>query len=373
MPGIYIHIPYCHKACHYCNFHFSTNLRYIERTIGAILREAEFFAAEFSDLTFNTLYFGGGTPSLLDTTLLKSLLNTLNASYRLRLEECTLEANPEDIHPEKLLAWRSMGIDRLSIGIQSFEDQFLQKFNRNHTADQALKCIDEAKRAGFEHFNVDLIFGFPGQRLDQWVDDLKKAADIHPEHLSVYALTREEGTAYDYMVKTKKIEDVEDSVLSDMFYIAHDTLTSAGYNHYEISNYALPGHEARHNSSYWSGDIYLGFGPSAHSFLGSLRRWNLSDNALYEKKIFSGQRWYEEESMTDTMRFNELIITGIRTSKGISLTRCLQILGENTFKLWWTRVDRLIQKGVLKHSGDHLILENSYRFVSDKYAVDLML
>ena len=373
MPGIYVHIPFCHKACHYCNFHFSTNLRTVDGTLRAIVREAELMAPDFKTTTFTTLYFGGGTPSLLETSQLKSVFQTLCQNYHLQLQECTLEVNPEDIRSEKLVAWKSMGFDRLSIGVQSFEDTYLKAFNRNHTAKQARESIKKAKNAGFEHINVDLIFGFPNQSLDQWADDLRWVIDLYPKHLSVYALTREEGTAYDQMVKKKKLSDADESLLSDMFFLAHDVLTSAGYYHYEISNYAIPGHVARHNSSYWSGDIYLGLGPSAHSFFGDYRRWNIANNALYEKEILIGGKWYTEEFITDTIRFNELIITSIRTTRGIPIEQCRKLLSQDEFNLWWNKAIALIQKGILHNSNNFLVLNNSYRFISDRYTVELMI
>lgn len=373
MPGIYVHIPFCHKACHYCNFHFSTNLRTVDGTLRAIVREAELMAPDFRTTTFTTLYFGGGTPSLLETSQLNSVFQTLCQNYHLQLQECTLEVNPEDIRSEKLVAWKSMGFDRLSIGIQSFDDRFLNAFNRNHTAYQAKESIKKAAKAGFRHFNVDLIFGFPGQRLDQWATDLKMVIDLHPDHISIYALTREESTVYDHMVKKKKLNELDEYLLSEMFFLADDVLTSAGYDHYEISNYALPGHVARHNSSYWSGDIYLGIGPSAHSFFGQSRRWNLSNNARYEKAVMSGLKWYDEELLTDTIRFNELIITGIRTSAGIPIEKCRALIPDDTYNRWWDKACTLIQKGILQKVNNYLILDNRYRFISDKYAVELMI
>ena len=373
MPGIYVHIPFCHKACHYCNFHFSTNLKTVDGTLQAIKREAELMASDLKTITFTTLYFGGGTPSLLEPSQLKSVFQTLCQNYRLQLEECTLEVNPEDISSEKLAAWKSMGFDRLSIGIQSFDDRFLRAFNRNHTAYQAKESIKKAGKAGFQHFNVDLIFGFPGQRLDQWASDLNMAIDLRPNHISVYALTREESTAYDQMIKKKKIIEPDEYLLSEMFFFADDLLTSAGYDHYEISNYALPGHIAKHNSSYWNGDLYLGLGPSAHSFFGESRRWNIANNVLYEKAIISGLKWYEEEQLTDTIRFNELIITSIRTSRGIPIEKCRKLVSEDIFSQWWQKADALTQKGILRNTGDSLILYDDYRFVSDRFTLDLMI
>ncbi|MFN4298397.1 MAG: radical SAM family heme chaperone HemW [Thermaurantimonas sp.] len=373
MPGLYVHIPFCHKACHYCNFHFSTNLKTIHRTLGAIRKEAELQAEKFQDVSFTTLYFGGGTPSLLDLSDLSELFSVLRNLYVIYSVESTLEANPEDISSEKLEGWLEMGIDRLSIGIQTFNDAQLKIFNRNHTAAQARQCIDLAKSAGFSHFNLDLIFGFPGQTLKQWDDDLQKMLEIGPEHISVYALTREEGTAYDQLYKKGILDEVNESLVSDMFYLARERLTHAGYLHYEVSNYALPGHEARHNSGYWSGDLYLGLGPSAHSYAHDKRWWNFSNNALYEKTLFLNKKWYEEEILTNKNRFNEIIITGIRTSKGISIEKCKKFLDDEEFSDWYKKVEDLVKKGIFNLKADHLIINPEYLFISDTFALQLLI
>ncbi|GCD77796.1 coproporphyrinogen III oxidase [Thermaurantimonas aggregans] len=373
MPGLYVHIPFCHKACYYCNFHFSTNLKSLRSTLSAIRKEAELQAEKFRDITFNTLYFGGGTPSLLDLDYLSELISVIWSEYKLHSIESTLEANPEDITSKKLEGWLKLGFDRLSIGIQTFDDAQLKTFNRNHTSSQARQCIDVAKKTGFKHFNLDLIFGFPGQTLQQWDDDLQKMLEIGPEHISVYALTREEGTAYNHLYKKGMFKDVDETLVSDMFYLARERLTQAGYLHYEVSNYALPGHEARHNSNYWTGDFYLGLGPSAHSYIHNTRWWNFSNNALYEKALFTKQKWYEEETLTNKNRFNEIIITGIRTSKGISIEKCKNILDFDEFSDWYMKVESLIKKGIFKLEDDRIILHPDYLFISDTFAVQLLI
>lgn len=373
MPGIYVHIPFCHRACHYCNFHFSTNLKSIDNTLSAIGLEAELLSASLENVTFTTLYFGGGTPSLLSVEQLSRLIGLIHRLYTLNLTECTLEANPEDIIGEKLYAWQDMGINRLSIGIQTFNESNLKKFNRNHTAKQALDCIEISKSAGFQHFNVDLIFGFPNQSLEDWNRDLDTLLPLRPQHISVYALTREEGTAYDYMHRKGLTADVDDVLLSDMFFLARERLTGAGYCHYEISNYALPGHESRHNSSYWSGDSYLGLGPSAHSYLTDVRRWNIAHNARYEKALFSGKKWYEEETITRTKRFNERIIIGIRTNKGINLAECIPLLTDTEYAKWNKNLENLLNKGVFSLENHHIKLNPSYLFLADTFTVDLMI
>lgn len=373
MPGLYVHIPYCHKACHYCNFHFSTNLKTLKKTLNAIGKEVILQADKFHNVTFNTLYFGGGTPSLLELEDLTELLALIKSQYDIQPVECTIEANPEDITPYKLNGWLKAGFDRLSIGIQTFDDAQLKRFNRNHTASQAIQCIEMAKSAGFRHFNMDLIFGFPGQTLQQWEDDLKKLLELHPQHISIYALTREKGTAYDHMCKKGLIVEADDALVAEMFFLARQFLTKVGYHHYEVSNYALPGHEAIHNSNYWTGDLYLGLGPSAHSFLNDKRWWNFANNALYEKAIFSNQKWYDEEILTKKNRFNETILTGIRTSAGISILKCRDLLGDEEFKHWHKKVEDLVEKRIFKLVENQLVLQPEYLFISDTFAIQLLI
>lgn len=373
MPGIYIHIPYCHKACHYCNFHFSTNLKTINSTVEAICHEAGLVASEFSQVHFVTLYIGGGTPSLLHPGQLKKILHSVRENFRLTSQETTLEANPEDLLPEKLEEWLGLGIDRLSIGIQTFDEQFLRQFNRNHTSQQAFDALKQARRAGFLKYNVDLIFGFPGQSMDQWLSDLHRAIDLQPQHLSVYSLTREEGTAFDYMVRRRMIQEADEGLMSEMFFAARELLTSTGYQQYEISNYALPGYHALHNSNYWKGEPYIGLGPSAHSYTGTHRRWNISNNALYEKSLANGEKWYEEELLTPEIHFNELVITGIRTIWGIDMDRCLNLLRDEQKDQWLKKVDQLIEKNQLKKEKNHIILHPDYLFISDRIAIELMV
>lgn len=373
MPGIYIHIPYCHRACHYCNFHFSTNLKTVDLTIEAICREAGLVASDFASVRFTTLYLGGGTPSLLNFRQLEKLLKSVRENFSLAAQESTLEANPEDITHQNLESWLRLGIDRLSIGIQTFEEKFLRQFNRNHTSRQAMAALKYGRQAGFKKFNIDLIFGFPGQNVDQWLKDLNQSIELGPQHISLYSLTREEGTVYDYMVRKKVVREADEALLSDMFFAARELLTSTGYQHYEISNYAIPGHHALHNSSYWKGEPYAGLGPSAHSYTGTHRRWNVANNALYEKYIANSIKWYEEELITPEIHFNELVITGIRTIWGIDINSCLNLLPEEKKEKWLKKVEQLREKNQIKIEKNCITIQPEYLFISDKIAVELMI
>ena len=327
MAGIYIHIPYCKKACYYCNFHFSVSLKTTNDFIQALLKEIRLQQNYLEQEAISTVYFGGGTPSLLQKDDLQQIFNQLYRSFRIAPDaEITLEANPDDINPESLAMWKAAGINRLSIGIQSFFEEDLQWMNRAHNAIQAKNCIALAREAGFTNFSIDLIYGTPGLTDEQWKDNVKMALELGIPHLSCYALTVEAGTALQKMITLHKKEAIDTEKQARHFLLLMDWLQQAGYEHYEISNFARPGYKSRHNSSYWSGIAYLGLGPSAHSFNGSSRQWNIANNALYIQLLAKDTVPFEQESLTSTQRLNEYIMTSLRTSEGLDLTAV-----ENTF------------------------------------------
>ena len=273
MAGIYIHIPFCRKACHYCNFHFSTLLKGKNDFTQALLKEIELQNNYLQNEAIQTIYFGGGTPSLLEKNELFEIMKQLIQHYNIHEKaEITLEANPDDIDKEKLQEWKEAGVNRLSIGIQSFFEEDLKWMNRAHNAEQARNCISLAQQTGFDNLSVDLIYGTPTLTDEKWRENIGIAVTMNIAHLSCYALTVEPGTALQKMITQRKKEDIDTEKQARHFLLLTDWLEQSGYEHYEISNFAKPGYRSRHNSSYWSGEKYLGFGPSAHSFSGQYRQ-----------------------------------------------------------------------------------------------------
>ncbi|HEY6899882.1 MAG TPA: radical SAM family heme chaperone HemW, partial [Puia sp.] len=282
MAGIYLHIPFCRQACHYCNFHFSTSLNRKNDFIVALLKEMELRKDYTGKEPIETVYFGGGTPSLLEEGELGRIMERLNALFPVAPgAEVTLEANPDDIHPGLLRSWRATGINRLSIGIQSFFEEDLQWMNRAHNARQAIDCIRMAQDTGFTNMSIDLIYGGPTLPDPHWQENVGQAIGLQVPHLSCYALTVEPRTALDKMIHLHKKEDVNPDDQARQFLQLMEMAANAGYEHYEISNFAKPGMRSRHNSSYWQGKTYLGLGPSAHSFNGASREWNIANNSQY--------------------------------------------------------------------------------------------
>lgn len=329
MSGIYIHIPFCKQACFYCNFHFSTSVAQKSDMLAAMHQELRMhahpeagalpMAVPHSEL-IETVYFGGGTPSILSAQELGDLALAIKSNYHVSSEaEWTLEANPDDMTPEKLAGWGQIGINRLSIGIQSFNDDNLRWMHRAHDGTQAYKSIEMTSEAGFRNYSVDLIFGLPGLSDDQWRRNIDMVVRSAAPHIACYALTVEPRTPLEKMIRVGKKEDVDEDTQARQFHILIEELEAAGYEHYEISNFALPGFRSRHNSSYWQQKRYLGIGPSAHSFDGRNRYWNIANNALYIKAIREGRPFFEMERLTTTQQINEYIMTSLRTAEGMDL------------------------------------------------------
>ncbi|HMK03850.1 MAG TPA: radical SAM family heme chaperone HemW [Ferruginibacter sp.] len=323
MPGIYIHIPFCKQACHYCNFHFSTSLAQKEKMMKAIVKEISLSLSlngKAEAEIISTLYFGGGTPSILTIDDLKMIFDALRSRFMFADDiEITLEANPDDITELKLQEWRSAGINRLSVGIQSFIEEELKWMNRVHTAAESLACIDKIKTAGFNNFSVDLIYGSPLLTDDDWKKNVETIIEKNIPHISCYALTVEPKTALDKMIALHKKEPVDPEKQARQFLLLMDWLQEAGYEHYEISNFAKPGFRSKHNSSYWMGEPYYAFGPAAHAFNGQSRKWNIANNAQYIQSLEQGIIPFEEETLTVTQQLNEYIMTSLRTMEGLDL------------------------------------------------------
>lgn len=320
MSGIYVHIPFCKQACTYCDFHFSTNQQLRGQLVDALCREIAQRRDELNG-PIESLYFGGGSPSILSNDELSQIFGSLHEHFDLSaLNECTLESNPDDHSDEKLVHWRSLGIDRLSIGIQSFIERDLRFMNRAHSVEEAAECVPRARRNGFNNITIDLIYGIPGQSHEEWQGNVQKALLLEPDHISSYCLTVEEITALHHLVKTGEVEEKTDESIEKEYLFLHRKLEDCGFEHYEISNFAKPGKRALHNANYWSGNAYLGLGPGAHSFDGNnRRRWNVSNNPKYIKAIADGSKYWEKEELDGRDQTNERLMTGLRRIEGVEL------------------------------------------------------
>ncbi|MFT5910508.1 MAG: oxygen-independent coproporphyrinogen-3 oxidase, partial [Paraglaciecola sp.] len=322
MAGIYLHIPFCKQACHYCNFHFSTSLQRKSEMVDSVLKELVLQKDYLQGETIETIYFGGGTPSLLSPKELNLIFEKINQHYILGNDiEITLEANPDDLTAQKLATLASSPVNRLSIGIQSFFEKDLKFMNRAHNAEEAKVCVQNAKNAGFDNLTVDLIYGSPTTSMANWRTNLQTVFDLKISHISCYCLTVEPKTALDHFVKTGKAEPVDEEQAAQQFDILVDEMEKHGYDHYEISNFAFPDCYSKHNSSYWLGEKYLGIGPSAHSFNGISRQWNVANNAKYMTALAEGNLSFEKETLTPTQQYDEYVMTSLRTIWGCELQR----------------------------------------------------
>jgi oxygen-independent coproporphyrinogen-3 oxidase len=328
MAGIYVHIPFCKKRCSYCDFHFSTTFSgYREKLIEAICSELVIRKSELHDTLVETVYFGGGTPSLLTKEELTFIMSTIRAHFHLAdTPEITFEVNPDDATKENLIAWKALGINRLSIGLQSFQEADLMWMNRSHSIQQGEMAVSLAQAQGFDNISIDLIYGLPELSNEQWVAHLNKALSLNVQHISSYCLTIEPKTALnDFVAKGKLIRPTEDQQ-SEQFELLVDTLADAGFEQYEISNFAKDQKYAKHNSAYWNFSPYIGVGPSAHSFNGHQRRWNVANNTKYYQHVGKNQDWFELENLSESEKWNEYFLTGLRTKWGI-LKKNIQEMG----------------------------------------------
>ena len=373
MSGIYIHIPFCKQACHYCDFHFSTNLKKKEEMVLALAKEIQLRKNEFQDAMVETIYFGGGTPSILSIEDLRFLIDEVYRNYKVvENPEITVEANPDDLTENRIIELSKNKVNRLSIGIQSFFEDDLQLMNRAHNAEEAKKCLETATRY-FDNISIDLIYGVPEMSNEKWLQNIEKALSFGVPHISSYALTVEPKTALHSFIQKGIIPQPDDEVAKEHFHILVDKLSENGFIHYELSNFGKENYFSKNNSSYWLGKKYIGIGPSAHSYDGKNRGWNISNNSLYIKSIQENKLPIEIETLTKTDCYNEYIMTGLRTIWGVSLERVEQEFGK-------TYLDYL-KKQAAKFIEDHLLFvdENVLRttkkgkFLSDGIASDLFL
>jgi len=373
MAGIYIHIPYCKQACYYCNFHFSTSLNTIDAMVEAIVSELELREGYITG-DIDSIYFGGGTPSLIGRNAIAAILDRISNLYKVNsTTEITLEANPEDISQTKAVAFKSLGINRISLGIQSFDDKILLDLNRVHSAKQGRKAIEILQQNGFENISVDLIYGIPEQPSSTWEANLAEVVSFGIPHLSCYALSIEEKTAFGKWADKGKFHAVSEEDYEKEYKLMCSYMASLDYEHYEVSNFAKAGYRSRHNSSYWLQQAYLGIGPAAHSYNGVSRQNNISNNSQYIKAIKKGDLPSKSEILSDAQKANEYILTGLRTSNGIDLNRLkdefmIDLKGaKNAF------IQQCIKNKMAVLNDERFILTDKALILADSIIIELMI
>ena len=373
MAGIYIHIPFCKRRCIYCDFFSTTQSEKKAEYVHALVRELEIRKDYLDNEEIETIYLGGGTPSQLSKEELEEIFAHIYKVYKVTPDaEITLEANPDDLTPEYVSMLRTLPFNRISMGIQTFQEETLKLLHRRHTAQQAIEAFKRCREAGFQNISIDLMYGLPGETLGTWEHDLQQAIDLHPEHISAYHLIYEEGTTLWNLREQNKVEEAEEELSLTLFKTLIERLTKAGYQHYEISNFCLPGLHSRHNSSYWTGKKYLGCGPSAHSFDGTSRQWNVSSLDKYLEGIRTGQLDFEIEDLDLYTRYNDFVITSIRTCWGMPLSQLRTNYGETLYNYCLRMAKPHIQQGVLEIKEDTLKLTSEGIFISDGIMSDLL-
>lgn len=373
MAGIYIHIPFCKTRCIYCDFYSTTRNELQQRYIHALCQELKNRKDYLKDDPVKTIYFGGGTPSQLSGEDFSSIFRTIEDTYGLEhAEEITLEANPDDLTEEYAAMLQALPFNRISMGIQTFDDATLKLLNRRHNSAQAITAVERCRQAGFRNISIDLIYGLPGETDKRWAHDLQQAVNLNVEHISAYHLTYEKGTRIYEMLQAHRIREVDEDSSVRFFSTLTDTLGNAGYEHYEISNFCKPGMHSRHNTSYWKGIPYLGCGPSAHSFNTEAREWNLSSLDTYIDSIEKGHRSYETEVLDKVTRYNECVMTSLRTSRGVSLEYIEQAFGTEFRQYCRNMAAPHLKSGKLNIHNDYLSLTRDGIFISDNILSDLM-
>ena len=381
MAGLYIHIPFCVKRCTYCDFYSDTCLENKEAYIDALLREMEGRRDDWQGETFNTIYFGGGTPSLLQPGELKKILAGVNSRFSVASHpEITLEANPDDLSGDHLTSLTSLAINRISIGIQSLDDGELRLLRRRHTAHEAIDAVLRCKEAGLTNISIDLIFGLPEQAMEVWTRTIDKAIDLDVAHISAYNLTYEEGTAIYRMKQNNEINPVDDDVCAQLYDTLTTKLTGAGFVHYEISNFARrsvdhpSGRISLHNASYWDGTHYLGLGPSAHSYNGTSRSWNVSSIRAYIDAMRDPTKCcYETEHLDERARYNDFVVTRMRTMWGVSLDELRRTFGKARESYFLEKAERYISIKKLKKQGGYVKVLPDFFFISDAIIRELIV
>ncbi len=370
--GLYIHIPFCKQACHYCDFHFSTSLKKKSELVNSLCKELVLRKEEIVG-EVETIYFGGGTPSLLSSEELQQILDTIYSNYKVsKNPEITLEANPDDLSSSQVHKFTNSRINRLSIGVQSFYEEDLKLMNRAHNASEALQCIKDAKQY-FENISIDLIYGIPGMSNERWKENLEIALKLDVPHLSCYALTIEPKTALKKFIEKGIVPPVDEEVAKQHYEILLSETEKAGLENYEFSNFGKPGFHSRNNTAYWEGKSYLGIGPSAHSYDGKSRSWNVANNTRYIKSIEAGELPSERENLSKEDMYNEYIMTGLRTQNGVSLEKVESEFGKDFSKYLLEQAANPIKNELLILEKNTLKISKKGKFLSDGIAADLFL
>ena len=372
MAGIYIHIPFCKQACYYCDFHFSTSMKHKNDIVNAIIREIEMRKNELNHEVIETIYFGGGTPSLLTQNEIDNIILAVYKYHEVDRPEITLEANPDDLSEEKIKELAKSKVNRLSIGIQSFFERDLRLMNRAHSSEEAKKCLEIATQY-FDNISLDLIYGIPGASHEQWEQNIDIALAFNVPHISSYALTVEPKTALANFVEKDIIPDVDDEQAEIQFFTLIDKLSADGFIHYETSNFGKEGYLSRNNSAYWQGKNYLGIGPSAHSYNGCERSWNIRNNAKYVKAIQNDELPIEREILTKKDSYNEYVMTGLRTIWGVSMDKVENDYGEKYRTYLEIQSEKYIQEELLYIHNGNLKTTEKGKFLSDGIASDLFM
>jgi len=374
LAGIYVHIPFCKRKCHYCNFFSLASSKNKNAFTDVLLKEISLEQSYLESFPVQTIYFGGGTPSLLEPSGIQKILETLVKFFSIsKNPEITLEANPDDINPESLKELRSLGINRLSIGIQSFFDRDLLFLNRIHSARTAQRSILDARNAGFQNLSIDLIYGIPGQVSSSWDQNLEIALSLEVPHISAYALTIEKKTILDLFIRQNKIPPPDEKSAVDQYRLLMRKMKERNYIQYEISNFCKEGFYSIHNSNYWKSIPYLGLGPSAHSFNGTSRKWNISNLTTYLKNINSGISFSEEEKLTIFQRFNEYVMTSLRTNRGCSAQKIIDDFGFSFYDSFKKNISSVIDKGLMKEVAGNYFLTDEGKLFADGIASDLFI
>ncbi len=371
---LYLHIPFCHKACHYCDFHFSTNVALKSDLVNAICQEIKLQKDYLGNKYLKTIYFGGGTPSLLTAKELEQIFHTVHQNFSVETEaEITLEANPEDLTPSYLTAIKSIGINRLSIGIQSFREENLRFLNRSHSLEQATNCISSAQKIGIDNISIDLIYGIPGNDLPDLASDIQKAVDTNVSHISAYSLTIEPKTVFGQQKKKGVFKELPESIQSQNFSFTRKLLAEKGFEAYETSNFAKNERYSQHNTGYWNQESYLGVGPSAHSFNQESRQWNIAKNGLYMKSILADKIPAEIEILTEANKINEYMMTRLRTKWGIEWSKIEKTFAKLNVEIPMDLIRNWQQNDWAYISREHLILTETGALMADKLAADLFI
>lgn len=375
MAGIYIHVPFCKSRCIYCDFFSTTSLDFRDKYVNTVCQELKLRKGYVKGECIGSIYLGGGTPSQLEPVHIVKLLQAIKDNFVVSDDaEITLEGNPDDMTLEFLRAIHDIGINRLSMGVQSFDDSRLKFLRRRHSGEEAVNAVRRAQECGFKNISIDLIFGFPDENMDAWDADIERAINLGIQHISAYALTYEEGTALHKMLIENKVKEIDEELFESMYYRLTDRLSEAGFRHYEISNFCLPGFHSRHNSSYWNGYVYLGVGTAAHSYDGNSRQWNPSDIKIYTECIDKGQECAIKERLDRKQQYDEYIMTRLRTDTGIAIDELRKSFGEYYYTHFMKCSATLIKSGLLKIScnGKNISLTRQGLFISDSIIVELM-